>query len=76
MVSARLEVAMLLLLLRQAPRALESGPCERQHLLGVHREDSEWERRSTKGAFSEDIGIWTPLRPVFQSLRLLLAQLL
>ncbi len=32
----------LLLLLRRAPRALESGPSERQHLLGVGREDSEW----------------------------------
>ncbi len=29
-------------LLRRAPRALEGGPSERQHLLGVGREDSEW----------------------------------
>ncbi len=35
-----------LLLLRRAPRALESGPSERQHLLGVGREDSEWGRRT------------------------------
>ncbi len=32
----------LLSLLRRAPRALEGGPCERQQLLGVGREDSEY----------------------------------
>ncbi len=31
----------LLCFLRRAPRALEGGPCERQHLLGVAREDYE-----------------------------------
>ncbi len=40
-------------LLRRAPRALESGPSERQHLLGVGREDSEWGRRTTKGVLPE-----------------------
>ncbi len=30
-------------------RVLEGGPSERQHLLGVSREDSEWGRRITKG---------------------------
>ncbi len=33
--------SLLLLLLRRAPRALESGPSEGQHFLGVGREDSE-----------------------------------
>ncbi len=37
------------LLLRRAPRALEGGPSERQYLLGVDREDSEWGRRTTRG---------------------------
>ncbi len=40
-------------LLRWAPRALEGGPSERQHLLGVGREDSEWGRRTTKGVLPE-----------------------
>ncbi len=31
-----------------APRALEGGPSERQHLLGVGREDSEWGSMTTK----------------------------
>ncbi len=44
-----------LLLLRRASRALEGGSSERQHLLGVGHEDFEWGRRTTKGAFSEDI---------------------
>ncbi len=48
---------LLLLLLRRAPRALESGPSERQHLLGVGREDSEWERRTTKGVLPEAIEV-------------------
>ncbi len=43
------------MLLRQAPRALESGPSERQHLLGAGREDSQWGRRTTEGVFSEEI---------------------
>ncbi len=44
----------LLLLLRWAPRALEGGPSERQHLLGVSREDSERGegRRTTKGGLA------------------------
>ncbi len=32
---------LLLVLLRRVPRALAGGPSERQHLLGVGREDSE-----------------------------------
>ncbi len=31
-----------MLLLRRTSRALDGGPSERQHLLGVGREDSEW----------------------------------
>ncbi len=53
------------LLVRQAPRALEGGPCERQHLLGVGREDFEWGRRTTKGVLLEDIEIWASLQPIF-----------
>ncbi len=64
----------LLLLLRRAPRALESGPSERQHLLGVGREYSEWGRRTTKGVMPEDIEIGASLQPEFECLRLLLAQ--
>ncbi len=45
---------LLLLLLRWEPRALEGGPRDRQHLLGVGREDSEWGRRPTKGVLPED----------------------
>ncbi len=63
-----------LLLLRRAPRALERGPSERQHLLGVGREDSEWGRRITKGVLPEDIETGASLQPVFECLRLLLAQ--
>ncbi len=62
------------LLLRQAPRALEGSPSERQHLLGVGREDFEWRRRTTKGVLLEDIDIWASLQPMFLCLRLLLAQ--
>ncbi len=47
-----------MLLLKRAPRALEGGPSERQHLLGVGREDSEWGRRTTKSVLPEDIEIW------------------
>ncbi len=62
------------LLLRRAPRALESGPSERQHLLGVGREGSEWGQRTTKGVLLEDIEVGASLQPVFECLRLLLAQ--
>ncbi len=55
----------LLLLLRRAPRALEGGHSERQHLLGVGREDFEWGRRTTKGVLREDIEIWASLQPMF-----------
>ncbi len=60
---------MLLLLLRRAPRALESGPSERQHLLWVGREDSEWGRRTTKGLLPEAIEVGASLQPVFECLR-------
>ncbi len=46
---------MSLLMLRWAPRALEGGSSQRQHLLGVGREDCEWGRRNNKGASPEDI---------------------
>ncbi len=62
-----------LFLLRRTPRALESGPSERQHLLGVGREESEWGRRTAKGVLPEDIGVAASLQPVFECLRLLLA---
>ncbi len=62
------------LLLRRAPRALEGGPCERQHLLGAGREDSEWERRTTKGVLPEGIEVWASLQPMFLCVRLRLAQ--
>ncbi len=41
--------SLVLLLLRRAPRALESGPSERHHHLGVGYVDYEWGRRTTKG---------------------------
>ncbi len=63
-----------LLLLRRAPRALESGPSERQHFLGVGREDSEWGQRTTKGVLPEAIEVGASLQPVFECLQLLLAQ--
>ncbi len=63
-----------LLLLRRAPRALEGGPIERQHLLGVVRKDSEWGRRATKGALPEDIEVRVFLQPIFKCLRRLLVQ--
>ncbi len=69
-----MSLLLLLLLLRRAPRALESGPSERQHLLGVGREDSEWGRRTIKGVFPEAIEIGASLQPVFECLRLLLEQ--
>ncbi len=65
---------LLLLLLRRAPRLLESGPSERQHHLGVGREDSAWGQRTTKGVLPEAIKVGASLQPVFEYLRLLLAQ--
>ncbi len=53
------------LLLRWAPRALEGGPNERQHLLGVGLEDFEWGQRTAKGVLLEDIEIWASLQPMF-----------
>ncbi len=50
----QLQELLLLLLLKWAPRALEGGPSDRQHLLGVGREDSEWGRRPTQGVLPED----------------------
>ncbi len=64
----------LMLLLRRAPRALDGGPSERQRLLRVGREDSEWGRRTNKGVLPEDIEVWASLQPVFECLLLLLAQ--
>ncbi len=55
----------LLLLLRREARALEGGPSERKHLLGVGREDSELGRSTTKGVLPEDIEIWASLQPMF-----------
>ncbi len=49
--------ASMLLLLRRAPRSFENGPSERQHLLGVGREDSKWGRRTTKGVLPEAIEV-------------------
>ncbi len=66
-------LVLLLLLLRRAPRALAGGPRERQHLLGVGGEDSEWGRRTTKGVLPGDIEVWASLQPMFECLRLLLA---
>ncbi len=63
-----------LLLLRWVPRALESGSCEREHLLGVGRGDSEWGRRTTKGVLPKGIEVRASLQPVFHGLRLLHAQ--
>ncbi len=60
-----MELLFLLMMLRQAPRALEGGPSERQYLLGVGCEDSEWGRRTTKGVLGEDIEIWASLQPMF-----------
>ncbi len=65
MLSLLLLLLLLMLLLRRAPRALESGPSERQHLLGVGREDSEWGRMTTKGVLLEDIEVWASVQPVF-----------
>ncbi len=56
------------------PRALEGDISDRQHLLGVEREDSEWEHRTTKGALPVDIEIRASLQPMFQCLQLLLPQ--
>ncbi len=65
---------LLLLLLRRAPRALEDGPSERQHLLEIGSDDSDWGRRATKGVLPEDIEVWASLQLVFKCLRPLLAQ--
>ncbi len=65
---------LLLLLLRRVPRALESGPSERQHLLEADGEDSGWGRRTTKGVLPEAIDVGASLQPVLECLRLLLAQ--
>ncbi len=65
---------LLLLLLRRVSRALGGGASERQHLLGVGREDSEWGRRTTQGVLPEDIEVWASLQPVLECLRLHLAQ--
>ncbi len=46
-----------LVLLRRTIMALENGHSERQHLLGVGREDSEWGRSTTEGALSEEIKV-------------------
>ncbi len=61
-------------MLRRTPRALEGGLTERQHLLEVSHEDSEWGRMTTKGALPEDIEVLASLQPVFHCLPLLLAQ--
>ncbi len=45
------EVVMLFLL-RRAPMALEGELSEREHLLGVGREDTECGRNTTKGVLS------------------------
>ncbi len=50
-----------MLLLKRSPGALEGGPSERQHLLGVGREDSEWGRRTTKGVLPEDVEVQAAL---------------
>ncbi len=62
------------LLLRRAPRALEGGPSERQHLFGGGREASEGGQRTTKGVLPETIEVGASLQPVFECLRLLFAQ--
>ncbi len=67
-------MALWLLLLRRAPRILEGGSSELQHLLGVGREDSEWGRRTAKGLLPENIEIGASLQPVFECLSLFLAQ--
>ncbi len=46
-----------LLLLRRAPRALEGGPSERQHLLRAGREDPEWRRRTAEGTLPDNIEV-------------------
>ncbi len=56
---------LLLLLLRRAPRALEGGKSEHQHVLRVGHEDSELGQMTTKGVLPEDIEVWASLQPVF-----------
>ncbi len=45
--------------------ALECGPSESHHLLGVGCEESEWGRRTTKGVLSGDIDVGASLQPMF-----------
>ncbi len=54
-----------LLLLKRTPTAQEGGPSERQNLLVVGFEDSEWGRRTIKCVLPEDIEVWASLQPVF-----------
>ncbi len=45
------------LLVVVAVEALEGGPSERHHLVGVGREHSDWGRRTTTGVLPEDIEV-------------------
>ncbi len=54
--------------------ALEGGPSERKHLVGVGREDYKWGQRTTKSVMQENIEIRAYLQPMFLCLRHLLAQ--
>ncbi len=57
-----------------SPQCPSFALCERQHLLGVGREDSEWGRRTTEGVLPEAIEVGVSLQPVLECLRHLLAQ--
>ncbi len=51
-----------MLLLRRGPRVLEGSPGERQHLLGVDREDTEWRAKGYQSCVAggnRDLGIST-----------------
>ncbi len=61
-------------MLSRATRALEDDTSERQHALGIGREDSDWGLRTIKGELLEGIEVWVSLQPVFECLRLFLAQ--
>ncbi len=50
-------MGLLLVLLGQAPRALEGGTSGRRHLLGFGREDSEWD----ESILQEGVEFATPL---------------
>ncbi len=50
---------------RTIKKGLECGPSERQHHLGVGREDSDWGQRTTEGVFPEYIEIRASLQPMF-----------